>query len=93
MIDLDGLDDLHQGTTPGPWENDGDEILDLDGLVVAEVVGIGNPAFIVVAHRLLPALVAELRAAREVIDQARLQSRPHAYLRKAIAAYDKAVTS
>ena len=38
-------------------------------------------------------LVAELRAAREVVNQARLQSRPHVRLRAALNAYDQAVES
>jgi hypothetical protein len=41
----------------------------------------------------VPALVAELRDAREVINQARLQSRPHAYLRRALITYDQASSS
>jgi hypothetical protein len=47
--------------------------------------------FIVEMHRLLPRLATELRAAREVVNQARLQSRPHARLRKALTAHDQAV--
>jgi hypothetical protein len=41
----------------------------------------------------VPLLVEELKAARRVIDQARLQSRPHAYLRRALSAYDEQVRS
>lgn len=40
----------------------------------------------------VPALVAELWDAREVVEQARLQYRPHAYLRAALERYDQATT-
>ena len=81
MIDLDELERLERGATPAPWGQDVNclhagfcvpvaqfESFEPDGSNIPKADGIENAAFILSARNALPALIRELRAAREVIN-------------------------
>jgi hypothetical protein len=73
-MDLDRLEDLHQSTTPGPWElGDGGwgVYIGAPDQNVWAREDVPNPAdveFAVVAHRALPALITEVRALRQAVS-------------------------
>jgi hypothetical protein len=88
MTAIEQLADLHQSTTPGPWEpvdlrhQQGGQIRIFPGrgVYLANVIGrlpnAGNDAqFIVESHRLWPQLLSELEAARKVVAVARAHVR------------------
>lgn len=73
MIDLDELERLEKAATPGPWDID-EEVWGPDRTRVVECklwaredVAEHNERVIVATRNALPALIAELRAARAVI--------------------------
>jgi len=76
MINLDKLEELEKKATPGPWEVS--PYSDHDIMTPAEppygtvlTVGSDNTNFIVEIRNYLPEIIAELRAAREVVRLSR----------------------
>ncbi|MDH6279496.1 hypothetical protein [Prescottella agglutinans] len=77
-IDLDKLEQLHATATPGPWEwvpNFGPTAIYSNtaepGELVAQRVSTVDTRLIVEARNQLPALIAELRAARAAVETQR----------------------
>lgn len=78
MTDLSSLRALCEKATPAPWQTEGDDtvVIDNSGDYVCgdpdSYMGEADARFIVAARNALPLLVAELEAARAVVEAARV---------------------
>jgi hypothetical protein len=72
MLDLDAIEARAEAATQRPWHREKSWIVTADDTNVAFTAGDdpGNLDFIAHARTDIPALVAELRAAREVVEAA-----------------------
>ncbi len=93
MIDLDKLEELSNAATPGPWfDIQGSLAFANDDETGGAQIGCGpNAEFIAYVRKVTPALIAELRAARQLISTVRNSYdaiNGETWIRKALAAYD-----
>jgi hypothetical protein len=74
MLDLDAIEARADAATEGPWFNNRNGVVIVESHPLAPTVSEnsswGDAEFIAAARADIPALVAELRAAREVVEAA-----------------------
>ena len=74
MLDLDAIEARAEAATEGPWFNNRNGVVIVESHPLAPTVSEnsswGDAEFIAAARADIPALVAELRAAREVVEAA-----------------------
>ena len=76
-VDLDALEKLAEEATPGPWGHDilEAQVFDTENDSVCDLIEPQNAEFITRCRTAVPALIAELRDAREKLDNLRREVR------------------